>query len=426
MGRIFGKLMNRILSEVDPQMAAVLEGEMKRQQTCLVMIPSENYASRAVLQTQGCIMTNKYAEGYPGARYYNGCQFVDMAESLAIERAKKLFGAEHVNVQPHTGSQANMSVYYALLNDGDTFLAMEVSQGGHLSHGRKQNFSGHYYNPVFYGVEKDTERIDMNHVLDIAMQCKPKLIVVGASAYPRTLDFKEWREVADKVGALLMADVAHIIGLIAGGVHPDPMPYCDVVTTTTHKTLRGPRGAMILCKKEFAEKIDKAVFPGVQAGPLMHIIAAKAVALKEALEYGFREYQAQIVKNAKILADCLMKEGFRLVSGGTDNHLMLVDLSDKGVNGQEAADLLEESGIIVNKNLIPYDTKSSTLCSGIRPGTPAITTREMREPEMDQIGMMISRVLKHPKSAKIRSEIRQEVMELCRNFPIYQDLEIWR
>jgi glycine hydroxymethyltransferase len=423
---MFSKLMNRILSEVDPQMAAILEGEMKRQQTSLVMIPSENYASRAVLQTQGCIMTNKYAEGYPGARYYNGCQFVDMAESLAIERAKKLFGAEHVNVQPHTGSQANMSVYYALLNDGDTFLAMEVNQGGHLSHGRKQNFSGHYYNPVFYGVERDTERIDMNHVLDIAMQCKPKLIVVGASAYPRTLDFKEWREVADKVGALLMADVAHIIGLIAGGVHPDPMPYCDVVTTTTHKTLRGPRGAMILCKKEFAEKIDKAVFPGIQAGPLMHIIAAKAVALKEALEYGFREYQAQIVKNAKTLADCLMKEGFRLVSGGTDNHLMLVDLSDKDVTGQEAADLLEESGVIINKNLIPYDTKSATQCSGIRPGTPAITTREMREPEMDQIGMMISRVLKNPKSAKIRSEIRQEVMELCRNFPIYQDLEIWR
>ncbi len=419
-------MMNRILSEVDPQMAVILDGEMKRQQNCLVMIPSENYASKAVLQTQGCIMTNKYAEGYPGNRFYNGCQFMDMAESLAIERAKKLFKAEHVNVQPSTGAQANMAVYYALLDEGDTFLAMDINHGGHLSHGRKQNFSGRYYNPVFYGVEKDTEIIDLNKVLDIAKECKPKLIVVGASAYPRTLDFKVWREVADKVGALLMADVAHIIGLIAGGVHPDPMPYCDVVTTTTHKTLRGPRGAIIMCRKEFADKIDKAVFPGVQAGPLMHIIAAKAVSFKEASEYGFREYQSQIVKNAKTLADYLIKDGFRLVSNGTDNHLMLIDLSDKGVTGRQAADLLEEAGIVVNKNLIPYDTKSPLECSGIRPGTPAVTTREMREPEMEKIGNMISRVLNNPRNARLRTEVKQEVTELCRLFPIYQDLEMWR
>ncbi len=291
--------MNRVLSEVDPEMAEILDGEMERQRNCLVMIPSENYASKAVLQTQGCIMTNKYAEGYPGNRFYNGCEFMDKAESLAIERAKRLFGAEHVNVQPHTGTQANMAAYYALLNDYDAIMAMQINHGGHLSHGKQQNFSGRYYKAVFYGVEKETGLIDMNRVLDLAKEHKPKLIIVGASAYPRILDFKEWREIADKVGAYLMADVAHIVGLIAGGVHPDPIPYCDVVTSTTHKTLRGPRGAMIMCRKEFADKIDRAVFPGVQAGPLMHVIAAKAVCFKEALEYGFKEYQAQIVKKCQ-------------------------------------------------------------------------------------------------------------------------------
>lgn len=418
--------MNRVLSEVDPEMAEILDGEMDRQKSCLVMIPSENYASKAVLQTQGCIMTNKYAEGYPGNRFYNGCEFMDKAESLAIERAKRLFGAEHVNVQPHTGTQANMAAYYALLNDYDTIMAMQINHGGHLSHGKQQNFSGRYYKAVFYGVEKETGLIDLNHVLDLAKEHKPKLIIVGASAYPRILDFKEWREIADKVGAYLMADIAHIVGLIAGGVHPDPIPYCDVVTSTTHKTLRGPRGAMIMCRKEFAEKIDRAVFPGVQAGPLMHVIAAKAVCFKEALEYGFKEYQTQIVKNAKTLADCLMKNGFKLVSGGTDNHLMLVDLSDKDLTGREAADILEEAGIIVNKNLIPFDTKPPSQCSGIRPGTPAITTRGMREHEMEIIGDMISRVLTNPSSKEIRNQVREEVRSLCHHFPIYQDLEIWR
>lgn len=418
--------MNKILSEVDPEMADILNGEMERQRTCLVMIPSENYASKAVLQTQGCIMTNKYAEGYPGNRFYNGCEFMDKAESLAIERAKKLFGAEHVNVQPHTGSQANMAAYYALLNEGDTVLAMRIDHGGHLSHGKSQNFSGRYYNFVFYGVERDTEMIDLDKVRELAIKHRPKLIVVGASAYPRILNFKDWREIADSVGAYLMADVAHIVGLIAGGVHPDPVPYCDVVTSTTHKTLRGPRGAMIMCKKELADKIDRAVFPGVQAGPLMHVIAAKAVSFKEALEYGFKEYQAQIVKNAKTLANCLKDEGFRLVTGGTDNHLMLVDLSNKGLTGRQAADLLEEAGIIVNKNLIPYDTRSPIECSGIRPGTPAITTRGMREPEMEIIAKMISDVLNNPNDSTIRKKVREQVRELCHFFPIYQDLNIWQ
>jgi glycine hydroxymethyltransferase len=418
--------VNRVLSEVDPEVAEILDGEMDRQQNCLVMIPSENYASKAVLQTQGCIMTNKYAEGYPGNRFYNGCKYMDMVESLAIERAKKLFKADHVNVQLHTGTQANMAAYYALLEDGDTILSMHINHGGHLSHGKRQNFSGKYYNVVFYGVDEDTERIDLDHVSDLAKKHKPKMIVVGASAYPRILDFKNWKEIADEAGAYLMADIAHIVGLIIGGVHPDPVPYCDVVTSTTHKTLRGPRGAIILCKEEHADKIDRAVFPGIQAGPLMHIIAAKAVSFKEASEPVYKELQAQIVRNAKALAESLIKEGFRLVSGGTDNHLMLIDLTDKGITGRKAADLLEEAGIIVNKNLIPFDKKSAMECSGIRPGTPALTTRGMKEPEMEIIGGMFGRTLSNPNDDDTRAQVRRDVKSLCQKFPIYEDLELWQ
>ncbi len=418
--------VNRVLSEVDQEVADILDGEMERQQTCLVMIPSENYASKAVLQTQGCIMTNKYAEGYPGKRFYNGCKYMDMVESLAIERGKKLFNAEHVNVQLHTGTQANMAAYYALLESGDTILSMDLSHGGHLSHGKDLNFSGKYYKVHFYGVERDTERIDLDRVLEQAKKYRPKLIVVGASAYPRILDFRAWKDIADEVGAYLMADIAHIVGLVIGGVHPDPVPHCDVVTSTTHKTLRGPRGAIIICKKEHAERVDRAVFPGVQAGPLMHIIAAKAVSFQEATEPAYRELQAQIVRNARALADSLMNEGFRLVSGGTDNHLMLIDLTNKGITGREAADVLEDAGIIVNKNLIPFDTKNAFECSGIRPGTPALTTRGMREPEMKIIGKMFARVLSNPDDEGIVDQVRQEVRELCHNFPIYEDLEVWQ
>lgn len=418
--------MNRVLSEVDPEVAKILDVEMDRQQHCLVMIPSENYASKAVLQTQGCIMTNKYAEGYPGKRFYNGCEQMDAVESLAIERGKRLFGADHVNVQCHTGTQANMAAYYALLEDGDTILAMNLNHGGHLSHGKRLNFSGKYYNAEFYGVDKETETIDLDHVRDVAKKCHPRMIVVGASAYPRILNFADWREIANENGAYLMADIAHIVGLIIGGVHPDPVPHCDIITSTTHKTLRGPRGAMILCRDEFADRIDRAVFPGVQAGPLMHIIAAKAVSFQEALEPRFTEYQEQIVKNAQVLASSLIKHGFRLVSGGTDNHLMLMDLSNKGLTGRQAADLLEEAGIIVNKNLIPFDGKSAFECSGIRPGTPALTARGMKEHEMKIIGKMYSRVLNNPDDSKIRVQVKAEVKKLCQGFPIYEDLDLWQ
>jgi glycine hydroxymethyltransferase len=418
--------VNRVLSEVDPEVAKILDAEMDRQQNCLVMIPSENYASKAVLQTQGCIMTNKYAEGYPGNRFYNGCKYMDMVESLAIKRGKRLFGAEHINVQPHTGTQANMAAYYALLDEGDTILAMHLNHGGHLSHGKRLNFSGKYYNAVFYSVDRETERIDLDHVRDMAKKHNPRLILVGASAYPRILDFKEWKEIADEVGAYLMADIAHIVGLVIGEVHPDPVPYCDIVTSTTHKTLRGPRGAIIICRKEYAEKIDKAVFPGVQAGPLMHIIAAKAVSFQEALEPRFKDYQAQIVKNAKALAKDLMDEDFRLVSGGTDNHLMLIDLTNKGLTGRQGADILEEAGIVVNKNLIPFDQRNAVECSGIRPGTPAITARGMKEPEMEIIGRMYSRVLNNPNDEGVRAKVSQEIRELCQGFPIYEDLELWQ
>lgn len=418
--------MNRILSEVDPEVANILDGEMERQKNCLVMIPSENYASKAVLQTQGCIMTNKYAEGYPGKRFYNGCEYMDAVESLAIERGKRLFGADHINVQPHTGTQANMAAYYALLDEGDTILAMNLSHGGHLSHGRRLNFSGKYYNAVFYDVDEKTERIDLDHVLDMAKKHRPRLIIVGASAYPRTLNFKDWRGIANEVNAYLMADIAHIVGLIIGGVHPHPVPYCDIITSTTHKTLRGPRGAIIMCREEYADRIDRAVFPGVQAGPLMHVIAAKAVSFQEALEPRFTAYQEQIVKNAKVLADTLIKEGFRLVSGGTDNHLMLIDLTNKGINGKQAADMLEDAGIIINKNLIPFDTLPPSQCSGIRPGTPALTARGMGEAEMETIGKIYNRVLSNPEDGQLRAQVREEVKALCQRFPIYEDLDLWQ
>ncbi|MFC1712203.1 serine hydroxymethyltransferase [Candidatus Poribacteria bacterium] len=418
--------MNRLLSETDPEVANILDAEMERQKNCLVMIPSENYASKAVLQTQGCIMTNKYAEGYPGKRFYNGCQQMDAVESLAIERGKRLFGADHINVQPHTGTQANMAAYYALLEEGDTILAMNLSHGGHLSHGRRLNFSGKYYNAVFYDVDEETERIDLDHVLDMAKKHRPRLIIVGASAYPRTLNFKDWRGIANEVNAYLMADIAHIVGLVIGGVHPHPVPYCDIITSTTHKTLRGPRGAIIMCKEEYADRVDRAVFPGVQAGPLMHIIAAKAVSFQEALEPRFTAYQEQIVKNAKALAETLIKEGFRLVSGGTDNHLMLIDLTNKGITGKSAADMLEESGIIINKNLIPFDTLPPSQCSGIRPGTPALTARGMGEPEMEIIGKMYGKVINNPDDSQIRAQVREEAKALCQRFPVYEDLDLWQ
>ena len=413
--------MNKLLSEVDSHIVKITEQDLARQQNALMLIPSENYASRAVMEIQGSILANKYAEGYPGERYYNGCEFMDEVESLAIERAKALFGVEHVNVQPHAGTQANMAVYYALLEPGDTILSMSLSHGGHLSHGDAVNFSGRYYNVVTYGVNAETERIDMAEVSRLAQEHQPKLIVVGATAYPRQFDFAAWRDVADSVGAYLLADVAHIAGLIAGGVHPNPVPYSDVVTTTTHKTLRGPRGAIVMCKAEHAAKIDRAVFPGLQGGPFLHTIAAKAVAFKEASEPAFKAYQAQVVKNAKALAARLIQNGFRLVSGGTENHLMLVDLTSKyeKLSGRQAADHLEDAGIIVNKNSIPFDKRKPRTTSGIRLGTPMVTTRGMEEAQMHQIADFIAETLENRQKSAIKRRIRQKVAALCAQFPIY-------
>ena len=418
------KNMNKILSEVDPQIVEITTNDLARQQNFLMLIPSENYASRAVMEIQGSILANKYAEGYPGERYYNGCEFMDGVESLAIDRAKSLFGAEHVNVQPHAGTQANMAAYHALLDPGDTILAMSLSHGGHLSHGDKVNFSGRYYNVVAYGVDAETELIDMEQVAQLAAEHRPKLIVVGATAYPRQFDFAAWRDVADSVGAYLLADIAHIAGLIAGGVHPDPVPYSDVVTTTTHKTLRGPRGAMIMCKEEYAAQIDRSVFPGLQGGPFLHTIAARAVAFKEAGEPEFKAYQEQIVKNAKVLAERLIENGFRLVSGGTENHLMLLDLSSKyeKLSGRQAADHLEDAGIIVNKNTIPYDTRKPKTTSGIRLGTPMVTTRGMEEDAMLQIADFITEALENRQKTSIKKRIREKVKEFCTQFPIYEFL----
>ena len=409
------------LMQADPEVAEAIREETRRQAGKLEMIASENFVSEAVLEAQGSVMTNKYAEGYPGSRYYGGCEFVDIVERLAIERCKTLFGAEHVNVQPHAGVQANMAVYFTVLKPGDTILGMNLSHGGHLSHGSPASFSGRFYRGVFYGVDRKTETIDFNEVESLAKKHRPKIIVVGASAYPRTIDYWKFRAIADQVGALIMADIAHIGGLIAAGLHPSPVPNCEFVTMTTHKTLRGPRGGLIMCKQKFGPALDAKIFPGMQGGPLMHIIAAKAVAFKEALADDFRRYQGQILKNAKTIADELTKDGFRLVSGGTDNHLMLVDLTDLGVSGKEAQEILDQTGITINKNQIPFDTKGSQMTSGIRIGTPAVTTRGMKEAEMKLIAGFISEVLRHIHDEKRLKKVREEVKSLCGRFPLYPE-----
>jgi len=406
------------IREVDPEIERILEGEWERQQYKINLIASENYASPAVREAQGCIMTNKYAEGYPHHRYYGGCEWVDEAEELAIERAKKLFGAEHVNVQPHSGSQANMAVYFAVLKPGDTILSMNLSHGGHLSHGSPISFSGKLYKVVSYGVSKDTERIDYAEVEALARQHRPQMIVCGASSYPREIDFKVFSEIAEDVGAYLLADIAHIAGMVAVGLHNSPIPHAHFVSTTTHKTLRGPRGGMVMCQEEYAKVLDKALFPGIQGGPLMHVIAAKAVALKEALSPEFAEYQRCILDNAKRLADGLMQRGFDLVSGGTDNHLMLVDLNNMSITGKEAEDKLSEVGIIVNKNTIPFETRKPFIASGIRLGTPAITTRGFGTAEMDQIAEWIEKVLKGELSKEEQLSMVESVREMCARYPI--------
>ncbi len=409
----------RRIEDVDPEIRRVLMDEEKRQMDVIELIASENLVSRAVLEAAGSVLTNKYAEGYPGKRYYGGCEVVDVAENLARDRAKEIFGAEHANVQPHSGAQANTAVYFAVLKPGDTVLGMNLAHGGHLTHGSPVNISGQYYNFVAYGVDPETETIDYDQVRSVALEHRPKLIVAGASAYPRIIDFKRFRDIADECGSLLMVDMAHIAGLVAAGLHPSPVPYAQFVTTTTHKTLRGPRGGMILCTQEWAAAIDKAVFPGIQGGPLMHIIAAKAVAFKEALEPSFKDYQSQVVKNAKALAEALKGYGFRLVSGGTDNHLMLVDLTPKGVTGRQAEQLLDKVGITVNKNSIPFDKKKPTVTSGIRIGTPAVTTRGMKEPEMELIASLIDRTLRDRENEDSLKDISEQVKALTSRFPFY-------
>ncbi|MCK4248945.1 MAG: serine hydroxymethyltransferase [Candidatus Omnitrophica bacterium] len=408
------------LKNTDPEIYKVIQAEEKRQIENLELIASENYTSKAVLRAQGSVLTNKYAEGYPHERWYNGCEFVDQAESLAIERAKKLFKAEHVNVQPHSGSQANMAVYFSVLNQGDTIMAMDLACGGHLTHGHQHNFSGRFFKVVPYGVDRVTEMLDYDCIREQALELKPKMIVAGASAYSRIIDFAKFRRIADEVGAYLMADMAHIGGLVAAGVHPTPVPYAEFVSTTTHKTLRGPRGGMILCKGEFAQKIDAQIFPGIQGGPLMHIIAAKAVALGEGLEDNFKDYQKQIITNSSVLADNLKKKGYRLVAGGTDNHMMLIDLTDKNISGKDAAQVLDEAKITINKNLIPYDKKPPAITSGIRIGTPAVTTRGMKEKEMEEIADFIDRVLASPGNKKVIEQVKIKVKELTAKFPVYK------
>lgn len=406
------------LAKFDPELADAIRKEANRENDKLELIASENFVSAHVLAAQGSVLTNKYAEGYPGKRYYGGCEYVDIAESLAIERAKKLFGADHANVQPHSGAQANTSVYFAVLKPGDTVMGMNLAHGGHLTHGHPINFSGTYFNFVAYGVDKETERIDYENLEKLALEHKPKLIVAGASAYPRIIDFVALKSIADKAGALLMVDMAHIAGLVAAGIHPSPVPYADFVTTTTHKTLRGPRGGMILCKEEHAKAIDKSVFPGIQGGPLMHVIAAKAVAFKEALDPDFKQYQTAIVKNAQALAGALKAKGWRLVSGGTDNHLMLVDVKAKGMTGKDAEHQLDSVGITVNKNAIPFDTERPFVTSGIRLGTPALTTRGMGVNEMEKIASIIDIALIDQDIEKARLMVK----ELTEAFPLYQEI----
>lgn len=402
----------------DPQVADAIEMEVERQRSKIELIASENFVSNAVIEAMGTPLTNKYAEGYPGKRYYGGCECVDIVENLAIERAKKIFGAEHANVQPHSGAQANMAVFFATLKPGDTVLGMNLSHGGHLSHGSPVNMSGTYFNIVQYGVDKDTQVIDYDEVERIAEECKPKLIVAGASAYSRTIDFERFAKIAEKVGAYLMVDIAHIAGLVAAGLHPSPVPYADFVTTTTHKTLRGPRGGLILCKEKYAKMINKAVFPGIQGGPLMHIIAAKAVCFGEALTDEFKSYQTQIVKNAKALCGALIKRGFKIVSGGTDNHLMLIDLANMNITGKEAEKLLDDVGVTVNKNTIPFETTSPFITSGIRIGTPAVTSRGFKEEDMDKIAEIIFLTLSDYE--KEQDNVRAMVKELCGKYPLYE------
>ena len=407
------------LEQIDPEVFSAIQKETDRLEQNLELIASENVVSEAVLEAQGCVMTNKYAEGYPGKRYYGGCQFVDEAESLAIARAKELFSADHANVQPHSGTQANMTVYLAVLKPGDSYLGMNLAHGGHLSMGSPVNFSGMLYRVIPYGVSEQTETIDYDEIERLAKEQRPKLIVAGASAYPRIIDYARFRKIADEIGALFMVDMAHIAGLVAAGLHPSPVPYADFVTTTTHKTLRGPRGGMVLCRAEHAKTIDSKVFPGMQGGPLMHVIAAKAVALKEALSPEFKSYQQQIVTNARVLAQALMSQGFRLTSGGTDNHLMLVDLRKSELTGKVAQETLDRARITVNKNAVPFDTRSPFVTSGIRIGTPAVTTRGMKEKEMEQIGDFIGRALNHVTDGQVLQTIAGEVGELCRKFPVY-------
>jgi len=412
----------RNIKNIDPEIYAAIRDEIKRQDENLELIASENFTSLAVLEAQGSVLTNKYAEGYPGARWYGGCSNVDVVESLAIERAKKLFKAEHVNVQAHSGTQANMAVYFSALEFGDTILAMDLACGGHLTHGHPHNFSGMFYKVFTYGVNRKTETLDYDQILDLAKRHKPKMIVAGASAYPRRIDFKQLRKIADKVGAYLFVDMAHIAGLVAAGIHPSPVPYAEFISSTTHKTLRGPRGGFVICKKEFARKIDAQIFPGMQGGPLMHVIAAKAIAFRQAMSPKFKTYQRQVVKNARELAKSLAKDEFRIVSGGTDTHLMLVDLTEKGLTGSDASNVLEMAGITVNKNLIPFDKKSASTTSGLRLGTPAVTTRGMKEFHMRQIAQFINEAIEASDDPKQLKQIKEKVLVLTKRFPLYPEL----
>ena len=411
-----------MLEEFDPEISEAVKGELEREAYTLEMIASENFVSKAVMEALGSVLTNKYAEGYPGKRYYGGCEHVDIAENLAIERAKKLFNAEHANVQPHSGSQANMAVYHTLLQPGDTILGMDLSHGGHLTHGCPVNFSGYTYQVVAYGVNRDTELIDYEQVLGLAKEHRPKLIIVGGSAYPRVIDALKFREIADEVGARIMTDIAHPAGLVAAGLYPSPIPYSEFVTTTTHKTLRGPRGGMILCKDEYAKDVNKKIFPGIQGGPLMHVIAAKAVAFKEALDPNFISYQKQVISNAKHLSECLASAGFKIVSGGTDTHLILIDLSNKNITGKAAEEALDLAGITVNKNTVPFETRSPFVTSGIRIGTPALTTRGMKNREMGMIADMIVQTMEHIDNPVFHNKTRENIREFCEQFPLYAEL----
>ena len=411
----------KVIENVDPEIASVIENEIKRQKNTLELIASENVASKAVMAVQGSILTNKYAEGYPAKRFYGGCEYVDVAETLATTRAKSLFGADYANVQPHSGSQANMAVYFSLLEPGDTVLGMDLSHGGHLTHGSAASFSGKFFNFVHYGVDKETGKIDYESVAEIAEKSRPKMIVAGASAYPRIIDFKAFAGIAEAVGSCLVVDMAHIAGLVAAGLHPSPVPYAGVITSTTHKTLRGPRGGVILAKKEYGAGLNSMVFPGIQGGPLMHVIAAKAVAFKEALSESFKVYQQNVVNNAKTLAECLIKEGINLVSGGTDNHMILVDLRSLAITGKDAEIILGRAGITVNKNSIPFEERNPFVTSGIRIGTPAVTTRGMKESEMEIIAAMIAKILKDSTNDNLVKNTKKRVRELCDRFPLYND-----